>query len=442
MPRRTALCTLLAASLLSPVTAHNATAEDCDGFICGQIMVADDDLPLSLLQVKAIATRNAKTPVPKKTMSGTLHRHLAAVFQGPFDFLRFRSADHAPSWQASAATFAIAFCSFLVLLNACMMCLQPQVQEAVKKISGPRKYNAVDHLVATSKLDWQPDALKVRRHSFVGPLSDSAPPEDSKKGLYPDVLTQDSSGVISSERLEDKKASEKATCAAMVDDWPFAVLDPRLVLPLRETWYAVAIENVLRVDGTFDILRITGSPSLHAKVSYGRGAALELFSRGGSPSATNPAQDQLLARASTGQLQKFQMPAEGHRKVPNAPPLLLVDAHGQSLGELRSSAGHSFNLVHNGQAILRLEEDDDGQLKLTGTTGKRLACISYVAGHLGICINAAVDTGLVVCLCLAAVLLGGASSLVLCGGDGDVKQSSSESASDMEPQICRPKEGS
>lgn len=271
------------------------------------------------------------------------------------------------------------------VVHSSLLCLQIKRQDTDKKQHVLKSQYPVDHLVANSKLTLGTEAARnqLRFYTKAERAVDGFPKIKSAScSLTADTATA------------DVAMSDQATLADKPSGASEA-LDPKLVLPLRETWYAVKIEQVLKNDGCFEIVRITGCPSLRACVSYsgGCGGVLELFSCSGG------ATTQLLGRCSS-------------QKAPRS-PLALADADGRCLGKLRPTSSERFELTRHGDVVFTLVADDSGQLELSTAGGSRLACVSFLAGHLGICVNAGADTGLIMCLVLSAVLLGGAASYVL-----------------------------
>lgn len=270
---------------------------------------------------------------------------------------------------------------FIIIFNAISwwLCTSLRQKDAGMMQSEPKIKYGVDHLVASSKL----------MHN--APLaSDKA----ASKGMA-NILLESQKACCGLKASETATSTEKSHALG-------EALDPKLVLPLRETWYAVALENVLSNDGSFDVLRITGDPSIRASIQYNtsKGAMLELFCGGATGTCSN-----ILARAT--------MEVLGRPEACSKPPVKLVGAEETLLGELRPLTCKKFEFVRNGASVLTLAIDDEGHLDLLNASGNRLACVSSVAGHVAIFINAGADTALLICLALVAVLLAGAGPHVL-----------------------------
>jgi hypothetical protein len=373
--------------------------------------LAYDDLPLSLVQMQAIRTRNTKTHLQNETENSTLE---AAVVLLPshgtqgvptkFDKTlgRFMTVSSANNFQAFVCTFGLACFAFIFVLNAFLLCVQTQHQGSKKAHSPSKMQKSVDHLIVTSKLGLAaPEMVKHKLQTYTR-AQRGLSSVWSKGGSHCKGSTQFLQ--TSSETRPHDSKDDNSDLKHML---PFKILDPRLVLPLRETWYAVTIEEVFEADGAFEILRITGFPQLRANIvrkGYDQGGVLELFCSGGSPSAKK----QLVARASSKPISKEESTAcEKREACKLLPPLLLVDKKERSLGELRPLAKDRFELIYQDRTELTLTLNDARQLQLTTSCGSSLACTSIIAGHLGVCVNAGADTGLVICVTLAAVLLGG-----------------------------------
>mmetsp|Transcript_23106 Transcript_23106/g.36924 ORF Transcript_23106/g.36924 Transcript_23106/m.36924 type:complete len:462 (-) Transcript_23106:70-1455(-) len=374
--------------------------------------ITDDDLPLSLVQMQAIRTRNTKAHLQNETENSTLE---AAVVLLPshskkgvpkkFDNAlgRYMTVSSANNFQAIMCTFGLACFAFIFVLNAILLCVQTQHQGSKKSHSPSKMQKSVDHLTVTSKLGLAaPEMIKQKLQTYTR----------AQRGISSGCSNGGASNCKGSTQLlqtssERRPHDQKDDNSDLKQVLPFKILDPRLVLPLRETWYAVQIEEVFEADGAFEILRITGFPQLRANIvrkGYDQGGVLELFCSGGSPSAKK----QLVARASSKSISEEESTVREKREVCNLlPPLLLVDKKERSLGELRPLARDRFELVYQDKTELTLTLNDARQLQLTSSCGSSLACTSIIAGHLGVCVNAGADTGLVICVTLAAVLLGG-----------------------------------
>lgn len=385
MHQHVAVCCLLVLATL--IAAGTDVEEDCISLISSAISSAlEEDLAndvdiLSLIQVNAVAIRKNRTPHVNQSIGQNRTLSMSWLRGSRFAegmLLLPISVDSLQRYKAFYMVFAL----FVVLLvvNSSLMCSYFRHEEQSQKLNSPKIKFSVDHLVATSKL--APGAMSTKSQlSFY--TADKKHREYRKCPTVADMVVAD-------------KPKSQPPCLLQKSHASLEALDIRLVLPLRETWYAVAIEQALKADASFDILRITGSPSLRACVSYGSsgcGGVLDLFCSSGE------ADHQLVARASSTSGTSLS--------------LTLVDAQERCLGELRPTASKSFEFVRQGEKVFSLIVDDAGQLQLLAAGGRNDACVSCLAGNLGICVNAGVDTGLVVCLVLAVVLLGGARAYVL-----------------------------
>jgi len=366
--------------------------EDCSnpGSTLKDALAQDRDLPLSLMQVKAVATRN----------NATRHNQTPPADQNiVFAHMTQKNPSAVKTGMFSSETLHVFYICFVILIlvlivNFSLLAGQFRRQEDKQKQSVPTIKLPVDHLIATSKLDLGVEPAKNQLHLYTrakdsidSSVQGRCPSRASSRNPFECVA---SAGGVKSEQLSTKE-KPRSTGEA---------LDLKLILPLRETWYAVSIEQYLQTDGSFEILRITGCPSLRAGVCYtGNGGTLELFC--GSAGANH-----LIARATVREPNMNEWKAAG-------PLIELMGAGGRDLGELRSISSKSFELACGGEMLASLTVDDAGQLEFFSASGTRLACVSCLAGHLGICVNAGADTGLIVCLVLAAVLLGGAAEHVL-----------------------------
>jgi hypothetical protein len=416
-------------------------------------VLADDELPLSLVQMKAIQTRNAKAHLQNEThllnetenatleaarnatleaarsasleaarnatLDAALHDALALpaphALQGAqtklertFGYFSVSTVTERNNFQAFVCTFSLAFFAFILVLNAVLFCVQTQQQGRRKAQSVSKKMKPVDHLIVNSKQDMSaPEMVKQKLRTYSRAQRNSGASQIKGAGVFKGVKNYLQGS--SEERPKNQKNNTTAEKTELKQALPFKVLDPRLVLPLRETWYAVTIEEMFESDGSFEILRITGFPQLRANLirnSQAEGGVLELFCSGGSPSAKK----QLVARASSKVASSPKSDKAEVCRLP--PPILLADKNGESLGELRPMANDRFELFHEDKAVLTLAMNDARQLQLTTACGSSLACTSTIAGHLGVCVNAGADTGLAISISLAAVLLAGANELL------------------------------
>lgn len=382
--------------LFCDAVASAVDTEECSspGSTLNAALSDDGYLSLSLIQVKAVAKRNNKTHHMNQSLligEGMLNATLAAA---PSRFAEGLAASSLRYGSLPVFYVAFAMFVFVVIVNFSMLCSHLQLQESDKlKSSMPKMKYPVDHLVAASKLNVCEKSKSEQQHQS----SFYARANRIGAGSRADGLAA---------------PAEQLTMVGKPQHGIAAALDPRLVLPLRETWYAVAIAETLKAGGSFDILRITGSPSLCANLNYssGRRGVLEVFCQSGGTAS-------LLARVSTGEPQSLL--ANGDTPEPEVAslPLILVDAEQRCLGQLRPSPCKGFELIRDNEVAMTLAGDCAGQLELSNSDGSGVACVSCVAGHLGICVNAGADTGLVVCLVLAAVLLGGAGMQGLPNGD-------------------------
>jgi hypothetical protein len=405
---------VLAADALSP------DRKDCHSGGCDleAVIVEDGDDLLSLVQVKAVATRNNRTYVNKlgsntsetsvvSEMSHTSKSNKTGLLQTVSEAPETSRSNHTGLLQTNKSSdlleitsnirFAmesggitpvytrsrawpvlytlVIVCIIVFVVHSSRLCQARLGQKDDGKVQSlPKMKYGVDHLVATSK-------LKTRSSLF-----------DNEARHHTDIFLE------SQKVCCPLKPSETPTSIDKAQNILGEALDPKLVLPLRETWYAVSLENALSADGSFEVLRITGDPSIQASIRYNSsdGGELELFCGGAAGSRSN-----LLARASTEEV--LERPEACSR-----PPVSLIGAEGRDLGELRPLTCKKLELIRDGTSVLTLAVDDEGQLEMMNPSGSRLAGVSCVAGHLAIFINAGTDSGLIICIVLAAVLLAGA----------------------------------
>lgn len=351
-------------------------------------LAEDEDMPLSLMQVRAVVTRSNRTDLANRTMNKTLPAKPGSQFHimGPNE----RMVTAGPGSYDALRVLYLVLLIGVFIYTAYAFAHYVRSRSEAKKQSIPKMQHLVDHLVVTSTLSFsaRADNAQIAVPDTKNPLALQAN-QSFQKGPKPPQNV-----AVATTPKRDHSASE--------------TIDPALVLPLRETWYAVAIEQVLKADGSFDILRMTGSQSLRASMSYssGFGGALELFSCSGGVTK------HLLARA--GSCEPTKCCAEASKL-----PLSLVDVEGKQLGELRLLSPRSFELTCDSETVATLVVTDEGQLEVLSARGNRLASVSCLAGHLGICVEAGSDTALVICLVLSVVLLGGADEYVLPHGSDD-----------------------
>jgi hypothetical protein len=368
-----------------------AHTEECSNAECilKAALADDDDVPLSLLQVKAVGLRNTRTPLASTSnqslrIAGTISKDSVEAITGKIFTTGFLATpitlESARGMYLASALFVI-----VVVLNSTLICSQLQGKVSIKKQHTPTMRHPVDHLVAASKLKFGNDAM----HKQVSLYAKEQARHDN------DICESRVSATSPDGDLSTMSPQENLTEKA----WHFEeALDPKLVLPLRETWYAVAIEHALDNNGSFDIRRITGYPSLRACITHSNGcSALELYccSGGSRPS--------LISRCSSREPRRKQRSIGANEAA--ALPLELIDAQSRNLGELRPITCKSFDFICNGDVVISILVDDSGQLEMSAAGGRRLACASYLAGHLSICINAGADSGLIIGLILAVVLL-------------------------------------
>lgn len=396
--------------------AHLPEGEECNnpGSTLNDAFVQDHDLPLSLIQKTAQARRNNNN---KPRQSHYEHRQ-NHQYQGQREQSRDQNnhdthdhprahqlsglADATPNtafsteqghhWMSPASPylpapyllpspylytalyFALSVAIVASIVHFSLLHAHEQVQrrESQKKQSSPNPGLPVDHLIASSKLDSGTEPVKSQVHFYTRAKShcSSRAPSSKKLPMHYTIATK----------------PEKV--------WP--PLDSKLVLPLRETWYAVSITEVLKANGSFDILRMTGCPSLRATIKHlaGSNGVLELF-------CPNGGRKQFLACASR---------VDDSATLPS---VTLTGAGEKDLGQLKLISSRCFELRCNDDLVMSLGMNEDGQLEVLSGAGNQLGCVSCAAGHLGICINARADTGLIICLVLTAVLLGGAGEHVL-----------------------------
>jgi hypothetical protein len=351
-------------------------------------LAEDEDIrPLSLMQVRAVATRSNRTNLANRTLNKTLPAKPGSQLHimGPNE----RMITAGPGSYDALRVMYLVLLIGVFIYSAYAFAQYARSRSEAKKQSIPKMQHLVDHLVVTSTLSFSSRADNAQIPvPATKPLTLQAT-QSFQKGPKPPQNV-----AVATTPKGDHSASE--------------TIDPALVLPLRETWYAVAIEQVLKADGSFDILRMTGSQSLRASMSYSSdsGGTLELFSCSGGVTK------HLLARAGSSEPPKCGAEAS---KL----PLTLVDVEGRELGELRLLAPRSFELTCDSGTAATLVVTDEGQLEVLSARGNRLASVSCLAGHLGICVEAGTDTALVICLVLSIVLLGGAAEYVLPHGSDD-----------------------
>lgn len=185
-----------------------------------------------------------------------------------------------------------------------------------------------------------------------------------------------------------------------------AVLDARLVLPSRETWYVEKLDGILETHGIFEILRISAGMSLQAKISSytshsGPSRSLEIFNG-----------KSLVSRVCSS---SRAQPKAAHRLQQDEPSTLrlsVLDAKYKHIGQLRFVTATHFEFLRNAEVIASLDIDAAGHLEISTAGGNRMAGASYDSGRLGISVNAGSDTGLILSLILASVILGGADQLL------------------------------
>lgn len=355
-------------------------------------LAEDEDLPLSLIQVRAVATRSNRTDLANRTLNITLPAKPGSQFHimGPNE----RMVIAGPANYDALRVLYFALLIGVIIFSAYPFAHYVRSLSEAKKQSIPKMQHLVDHLVVTSTL-----SFSARADNAKNPLTDNTKnpltlqAKQSNDGFQKGPKPPQNVALATTPKGHHSSSES---------------IDPALVLPLRETWYAVAIEQVLKTDGSFEILRMTGSQSLRASVSYssGFGGALELLSCSGG------ATKHLLARAAS--IEPAKCGAEASKL-----PLTLVDVEGRQLGELRLLSHRSFELTCDSETVVTLVVTDEGQLEVLSARGNRLASVSCLAGHLSICVEAGTDTALVICLVLAVVLLGGAGEYVLPHGSDD-----------------------
>lgn len=399
--------------LIIPAVAGVADAEECSNPSSSlqDVFANDGDLPLSLLQVRAIAKRRSK-------VEALMHSHNASNLSFPKKIsdaggriVSSALVSHSDSWKA--CYFAIGLLLAILVVNGCIMHTQVKRKEIRNTKYVPKILNPVDHFVAKSKLDSPTDNLRSQLRFYA-----RAPGKDDHASFFEGLCTRAVDTMMAKaqpepETLGASPMSDQASPTAEKAHKLGEVLDPKLVLPLRETWYAVAVEKILEDDGSFEILRITGSPSLRATVSHGNrlgsDSVLELCYCSGNTGNNSEEPGQLLARASCPSRRNIF----GKEEAAEDRPISLVGAGERSLGQLRTATSRRFELVRDTEVRLVLSAKNAGQLELALDGGSRLAVVSCFAGHLGICLNAGADTGLSIAFVLAAIVLGDAAPLVL-----------------------------
>lgn len=404
MYRRSRCCNVLAFLPTLLVCLHAATDEECHRTACSltDAIAQDNDEPLSLVQVRAVKAVAMRSNLSHQS-NESLNNTSTSAREDVTVALSEASEMRIDSWGTEtlrAFYIIVGLIILLVVLNFSLLYWQLQRQDKGKGQASPKISLPVDHLVLTSKLDavMEPEKGPERHYTRVKEAGD----EFAKGAAH--FLSQALMRRPEELKIAERTVAEQAQKICSIGE----PLDAKLVLPLRETWYAVAIEEVLRSDGHFEILRITGCPSLRANVHHGKGhdKSLELF-------CCNGGVNNLLARVAAKE-EEPRIEGEVPAQADGCSDLCLCveDANSRDLGTLRPISHHAFQLVCNKQVAVTLEVDDDGQLQVSGG-GNQFACISCLAGHLGICINAGADTGLVICLVLAVVLLGDLAKHVL-----------------------------
>jgi len=130
--------------VISTLNVGAFAAEDCRN--TGSTLkeaLTDDDLPLSLVQIQAIRTRNTKAHLQNETENSTLEAAVVLLpshsTQGvPTNFDKtlgsYMTVSSANNFQAFMCTFGLACFAFIFILNAFLLCVQTQHQGS-KKIS-------------------------------------------------------------------------------------------------------------------------------------------------------------------------------------------------------------------------------------------------------------------------------------------------------------------
>lgn len=399
-------CVLRLLVVVAVAFTTGAQAQDCTkpgSTFTQDALAQDSDLPLSLMQVaakqvKAIAMRNNKTQHANQTNQSLVH--VVAIPK-----LDTAKIPISRTWGLDTLyAFYIALAILIGVVIGNFYVEKTLHKDIKNKQQKPQLKLPVDHLITPSKLNSELEKNQLAKYTrakqngndFVKGLPTSFPSQTSSPKLSEHLSPADAT------KSAQHSIKEKAQGAG-------EALEPKLLLPLRETWYAVAIEKFLKADGSFDILRINGHPSLRASVSHsaGDGSVLDLFCCNAGQGSTDKPKH--LIRATVSDLKDIEPGSDKARGT----PLLLTSPGGEDLGELRSSSSWSFELARRGETKVLLMMDDAGQLQISRAGGSSLACVSCVAGHLSICINAGADTGLIVCLVLAVVLLGGAAEHLL-----------------------------
>jgi len=264
----------------------------------------------------------------------------------------------------------------------------------------------VDQLVATSKLGMQ----RITQRALLNLGSDSG---DAQTAVHGRAL---STSLDSDEGLpvdNDVKLSDVVLepCQA------WKPIEPQLVLPLCETWYAVKTaelqkELTLGKAGGIDILRPTGYLALKAELRHSGANALilELWQSGGRGNTAK-----LLMTATA--LPEEDQAAENQDARRAA--FKLADGQGTLRGIVRPSSAAHYVLCNGTEEVMSLSTDCE-QIVLSSshaTVASAFWCsgnnIFRGPGHLAICVQPGTDTALAVCCSLSVALLGGRMSSLL-----------------------------
>lgn len=207
------------------------------------------------------------------------------------------------------------------------------------------------------------------------------------------------SSLSSAEEAQKKAPTVQGTYKALMADDDSTVLDAfgKLVLPLRETWYLEGLADIMKEKASFRILRMGMSGiSLQVNISS-------------ESSNSGPRRTLEISKGKTpiSRLCSSVRNANGQQDEASNLRLSIMDAKYKALGQLRLVTPSHFEFLLNAELIANLDIDDAGQLEITAASGNRMACASYGSGQFGISVNAWTDTGLIISLVLASIILRG-----------------------------------
>eukprot|EP00403_Amphidinium_massartii_P010438 CAMPEP_0178422992 /NCGR_PEP_ID=MMETSP0689_2-20121128/27461_1 /TAXON_ID=160604 /ORGANISM="Amphidinium massartii, Strain CS-259" /LENGTH=493 /DNA_ID=CAMNT_0020044577 /DNA_START=81 /DNA_END=1558 /DNA_ORIENTATION=- len=176
-----------------------------------------------------------------------------------------------------------------------------------------------------------------------------------------------------------------------------------LILPHAEARFVIKMESLMKGEGAFEILGLSGRPLLKATVRSMDGGARRFVDL-----SMTPARSPTLASAGV-------FPS-GHSSA--GPSLKVLGAGGAPYGELRQPASGRYSLVVDGDETLS-SESSNGQLLFYNPAGTNIATASRGSSpgvldgteHLEVRAIPGVDSILVLCCVLAVMLFGGGEGL-------------------------------